>query len=170
LSSKNIALKTPGVRKMLPEWLGPFEVKRVLSPVTYELDLPSSMHCHKVLHASYLLEYRFDGRAQPEPQPIDFDDGEGGIWLETDTVLGHRTGRGGVTQYLVKWKGLGDEHNEWRDEPCVTKAATVEYWQRQGGRSTPTPRQARPRGQGRGRGRGRSGPGRSRGRGRGTAR
>jgi hypothetical protein len=74
-------------------------------------------------------------------------------------VLSHRTGRGGIAQYLVRWKGLGDEHNAWRDEPCVAEAATAEYWQRQGGRTTPAPRQARPRGQGRGPGRGRAGLG-----------
>lgn len=171
LSSKHIALKTPGVNKLLPKYLGPFPITRVLSPVTYELDLPPRMRCHKVFHVSYLLEYRSNGRPQPPPPPLDFDDGEGGVWLEIDSVLAHRLGRGGVIQYMVKWRGLGDEHNEWRDEPGVTEVATAEYWQRVGGRPTdPTPAAQptrRPRGRGahtgRGRGRGRSAPGRGRG-------
>eukprot|EP00775_Hariotina_reticulata_P012005 gene12005-12149_t len=42
-------------------------------------------------------------------------------------------------EYLVKWKGYGDEYNEWRDEVGVTAAATDEYWVRVGGRSAPPP-------------------------------
>jgi hypothetical protein len=67
LSSKNVALKTPGVNKLLPKFLGPFTVTEVLSPVSYRLDLPSSMKCHNVFHASLLLEYKSDGREQPPP-------------------------------------------------------------------------------------------------------
>lgn len=48
------------------------------------------MQCHNVFHISQLLEYRDGGRAQPPPPPLDFDDGEGGEWLEIDQVLTHR--------------------------------------------------------------------------------
>jgi hypothetical protein len=56
LSSKNIALKTPGTNKLLPKFLGPFKVLNVLGPVTYRIELPSSMKCHNVFHVSQLLE------------------------------------------------------------------------------------------------------------------
>ena len=73
---------------------------------------------------------------------MEFDDGEGGQWFAIDRVLSHRfikLGRRNVTQYLVKWKGYGDEWNEWRDEVGVTDVATQEYWARVGGRSAPPP-------------------------------
>ena len=60
----------------------------------------------------------------------------------SDRVLSHRfikLGRRNVTQYLVRWKGYGDEWNEWRDEVGVTDVATQEYWARVGGRSAPPP-------------------------------
>jgi len=142
LSSRNIAMKTPGSNKLLPKYLGPFPVLEVLSPVSYRLDLPSSMKCHNVFHAGLLLEYKSDGRAQPPPPVLEFDDGEGGQWFAIDRVLSHRfikLGRRNVTQYLVKWKGYGDEWNEWRDEVGVTDVATQEYWARVGGRSAPPP-------------------------------
>jgi hypothetical protein len=163
LSSKNIALKTPGSNKLLPKYVGPFKILDVLGPVTYRLELPSGMKCHNVFHVSQLLEYKTDGRTQAPPPPLDFDDGEGGTWLEIDTILSHRAVKLGtreVTQYLVKWKGYGPEHNEWRDEASVTEVATAEYWSKLGGRNVEPPRLVHAR---RGRGRGRS---RGRGRGR----
>lgn len=133
LSSKNVSMRTPGSHKLLPKYLGPFKILSVLSPVTYRLELPDSMKCHNVFHVSQLLEYKYDGRAQPPPPPIDFDDGEGGTWLEIDTILAHRIVKRGSTevkQYLVRWKGYGPEHDEWRDEAGVTEVATTEYWSR----------------------------------------
>ena len=166
LSSKNIALKTPGSNKLLPKFLGPLKITEALSPVTYRLQLPDSMRCHNVFHISQLMEYKTDGRAQAPPPPLDFDDGEGGTWLEIDRVLSHRRVKYGsreVMQYLVQWKGYGPEHNEWRDEAGVTEVATDEYWARVGGRDAVAPHQARRarkaargRRRGRGRGRGRS--------------
>jgi hypothetical protein len=143
LSSRNISMKTPGSNKLLPKYLGPFKVTEVLSPVTYRLELPASMKCHNVFHVGLLLEYKTDGRDQPPPPALEFDDGEGGQWFEIDRVLSHRESRVGrrrvVMQYLVKWKGYGDEYNEWRDEPGVTASATAEYWSRVGGRGAAPP-------------------------------
>lgn len=135
LSSRNIALKTPGVNKLLPKYLGPFRIAEVLSPVSYKLELPPSMRCHNVFHASMLIEYKSDGREQPPPPALDFDDGEGGVWCEIDQILAHRTVKIGstqITQYLVRWKGHGPECNEWRDESGVTAVATDAYWARVG--------------------------------------
>ena len=142
LSSRNIAMKTPGSNKLLPKYLGPFKVAEVLSPVSYRLELPTSMRCHNVFHVGLLLEYKTDGRDQPPPPALEFDDGEGGQWFEIDRILSHRevrVGRRVVMQYLVKWTGYGDEYNEWRDEPGVTASATSEYWSRVGGRNAPPP-------------------------------
>jgi hypothetical protein len=67
------------------------------------------------------------------------------------------------TQYLVRWKGYGPEHDEWRDEASVTEVATDEYWARVGPNAEPPHQKKRKRtrasqsnrGTGRGRGRGR---------------
>ena len=37
-----------------------------------------------------------------------------------------------VKQYLVKWKGYGEEHNMWCDEDGVTQAAVDAYHARKG--------------------------------------
>jgi len=50
---------------------------------------------------------------------------------EVEEVWKHRT-RGQGTQYLVHWKGYGDEHNQWIAESGLphTKQAIEDYWTR----------------------------------------
>ena len=52
LSSQHIALKAVGTRKLLPRWLGPFEVIAVNGPVTYSLDIPPHYQIHTNFHVS----------------------------------------------------------------------------------------------------------------------
>ena len=47
-------LKTNYHKKMAPKQEGPFEIKEVLGPVTYQLKLPESWKIHKVFHATLL--------------------------------------------------------------------------------------------------------------------
>ena len=63
LSTKNVRLKTPGARKLLPKWIGPFKVPVIkqVGKVAYQLDLPSNLKLHDVFHVSLLQEYRADG-------------------------------------------------------------------------------------------------------------
>ena len=41
-------------QKMAPKWEGPFQIKEVLGPVTYQLKLPEPWKIHKVFHATLL--------------------------------------------------------------------------------------------------------------------
>jgi hypothetical protein len=132
LSTRFITLKTPGVNKLLPKYIGPFTIKDVLSDVTFRLDLPDCMKCHNVFHLSQLKPYVLDAddnRLQPPPPPFEFDEEEG-LWYEIDQILAHKTvtrGRKRVVQYLISFKGYGAEHNKWCDAPGVTTAAKDEY-------------------------------------------
>mgnify|MGYP001811299377 CR=1 FL=1 len=64
-------------------------------------------------------------RGPIKPMPLLLDEGDD--WYEIDALLAHRTSRG-KRQYLVKYKGFDDFHNEWRNENDVTGVATTEYW------------------------------------------
>ena len=51
-------LKTNYHKKMAPKQEGPFKIKEVLGPVTYQLKLPESWRIHKVFHATLLCPYK----------------------------------------------------------------------------------------------------------------
>ena len=102
LNSRNLKLKHPGSRKLLPRWVGPFTVERRIGPVAYRLALPDSMcTVHPVFHVSRLAEYRTDGRCQPPPPPIEL---EGELEYEVEKILDKRTrkvGRRNRLKYLI---------------------------------------------------------------------
>ena len=62
LSTSNIKLKTPGARKLLPRWIGPFEIVKRIGVVAYRLKLPETMRIHNVFHVSLLKPYKANGR------------------------------------------------------------------------------------------------------------
>jgi ribonuclease HI len=61
-------------KKLSNLWRGPFAIKRVISPVTYELDLPAGSKAHPVIHANRLAPYR--DRAQRPTLPREDTDFE----------------------------------------------------------------------------------------------
>jgi hypothetical protein len=57
-------------RKILPKWIGPFEVVQVVGPVAYQLKMNSGWRVHPVFHVLLLEPYRESGRVQPPPPPV----------------------------------------------------------------------------------------------------
>ena len=54
-------------RKLLPKWIGPFEVVQVVGPVAYKLKINPGWRVHPVFHVSLLEPYKDDGRVRPPP-------------------------------------------------------------------------------------------------------
>ena len=133
LSTEHLQLKDRDrTKKLLSKFIGPFKVKRVVSPVAYELELPPTMHIHPVFHASKLKPLKSNDdnlypnrpsqssveSSRPPPELIDDGDGEEG-W-EVERIVKERIvrrGRGGgraVTEYLVKWGGSPEWEMTWQ--------------------------------------------------------
>lgn len=115
LSTAN--LKTPGrAPKLCPLWIGPFEIIRVLSTVTYELKLPSNMKIHPVFHVSHLKLFALNDkfRSRPvidhRPPAVLLDDSDEAF--EVEKILNKR-GSGNRVQYLVKWLGYPEWESTW---------------------------------------------------------
>jgi hypothetical protein len=129
LNTKNIHLKNPGTRKLLPKWMGPFRILRQVNEVAYTLELPPSWHrLHSTFHVDVLKPYHSDKRVQPPPPKMDVD---GEMEFEVETILGHKGTRGAKNlQYLVSWLGYGQEHNSWEPSKNVANSADLvaEYW------------------------------------------
>jgi hypothetical protein len=134
LSSKNIKIATTGTPKLLPRYLGPFQITRLIGKSAVQLSIPKAWKLHPVFHVSLLKLW--SGPYTPEPLTVQV---EGFPEYEVEQILSHRIqtrGRGRPqTMFLVKWKGFGDEHNTWEPEANLTadghyrNTKLTQYWQ-----------------------------------------
>jgi hypothetical protein len=133
LSTKYLNLKhSEKSRKLLPKWIGPFEVVQVVGPVAYKLKMNPGWRVHLVFYVLLLEPYREDGRVQPPPPPIEM---KGALEYEMESILEHRFWgiKNPKAYYKVAWKGYGVEHNSWEPESNVVNAPELvaNYWKRQ---------------------------------------
>ncbi|GIL62649.1 hypothetical protein Vafri_16835 [Volvox africanus] len=127
LNTKNLRSFAEGSRKLLPRWVGPYPVVRMVGSVAVELTLPSNMNIHPTFHVSLIRPYKgpvpvaetTDAPAVAEPGPETWVAGKQKAY-EVERVLDYRTRRVGksrrkrtVHEYLVKWTGYSSEHNSW---------------------------------------------------------
>jgi hypothetical protein len=119
LEGRNLRLSQP-TAKFAPRRHGPFKVIKVLSPVSYQLDLPTQWSIHPMFHIDLLTPYRetiTHGPNYNRPVP-DLVDGEEEYSVEK--ILDSRKfGRRRRLQYLVKWEGYPDSDNMWVDKDDV---------------------------------------------------
>ena len=129
LSTEHLTLKNQPSSKFKQRWIGPYTIRRVVSPVAYELLLPRTLKIHPVFHVSLLKPYVEDtiNPAPPAPPaPIVNDDGEEEFYVEE--ILNHRVRRFGRTprlEFLVRWTGYGPDADEYL--PLADVQETVAY-------------------------------------------
>jgi hypothetical protein len=141
LSSANLRyVHKDKASKLLPKFLGPYIVKKVVSPVAFELILPPELRIHPVFHAEKLRAVKDsatfaphrDQPVQPPPPEVQ-EDGE--IEFEVERILDRRIHklRGGRTrtEYLVQWKGYPEYDTTWEPAKNLDHAQSLisEYLQ-----------------------------------------
>ncbi len=100
--------------KLAPKCYGPFQVIKVISPVAYRLQLPTTWKIHNVFHASLLSPYcettaHGTNFTQPPPDLIGGEEE-----YEVESILNHqRHGKSRTLQYLIKWKDYPHSDNTW---------------------------------------------------------
>jgi hypothetical protein len=109
LSAKNLRT-VRNSRKLDWKKMGPFSIKRIISPYAYELDLPATMKIHPVHHL-FLLELApndpLPGQLLPPPLPVVSEAMEEYAVEEVLNSRVHRT----EPQYLIQW--IGYPHTSW---------------------------------------------------------
>lgn len=149
LSTANLRNRLHGTPKLMPRFVGPFPIIKVINDTTYMLDLGETRKkVHNVFHSSLLK--RCKGAVPKRPLPIvlsdDADNRSTYERYEVEAILNHkvdhrsrRTADGARTpkrdagvKYLVKWKGYDAIHNTWEPATNVDKAPLRlrEYWQK----------------------------------------
>ncbi len=91
-----------------------------MSPVNYQLKLPTQWSIHDVFHIDLLMPYHKTETHGPNyaRPPLDLVDKE--EEYEVEKVLDSwQFGRRCKLQYLIKWKGYPDSDNEWVDKNDV---------------------------------------------------
>ena len=115
LEGHNLRIDQPST-KLTPKRHGPFKIKKVLSPITYQLELPPQWKIHYIFHVDLLTPYHKTKFHRPNftKPPPDLINGEEEYEIE-EILQSRKYGRGRKVQYLVKWKGYPDSENQWVD-------------------------------------------------------
>ncbi|KAI4331932.1 hypothetical protein L6164_016879 [Bauhinia variegata] len=100
---------------------GPFPIVKQVGKVAYQLQLPSRLRIHPVVHVSLLKNYNAD---EEVPLRNILTRAPTAVITESDKeeekILSHRVirkrGVSSCTEYLVKWKGLLDHKASWERE------------------------------------------------------
>jgi transposase InsO family protein len=123
LSAKYIRT-TRNARKLDWKWMGPYKVKKVVSPYAYELELPVSMELHPVFHVSRLELAPSDplpGQKSKPPPPVEV---KGMTEYAIEDILDSRLYRR-KPQYLVQWVGYPNASWEPAEYHHETSAVTA---------------------------------------------
>ncbi len=106
--------------KLAPKRHSPFSIVQVMSPVNYQLKLPTQWSIHDVFHIDLLTPYREtdmhrSNYSRPAPDLVNNEEE-----YEVEKILDTRQfGKRWKKQYLIKWKGYPDSDNEWVDHKDV---------------------------------------------------
>lgn len=103
--------------KLNPRYFGPFQVKRVIGKVAYQLDLPTTAQVHNVFHVSQIKCFRGELPAQPHiPVGLQGNDNSTQFTpaaiLERKLVKQHNKA---VVFYLVLWEGQPESEATWEE-------------------------------------------------------
>ena len=110
--------------KFAPKREGPFKVKKVLSTLSYQLELPKSWKIHPTFHISLLSPYKETethgpNYVQPPPELVDREEE-----YEVERILKHR-GHPKHHSYLVRWKGYGADKDSWIPEKDLRNSLEI---------------------------------------------
>jgi hypothetical protein len=137
------AYKLPGSsaqsNKTLPRRDGPYTIIRKISPLAYELQLPTASKIHPVVSIQYLTPYNCDDdpfkRRQPEPGPLDYHsqtESDDEVY-EVERIVDHQPKNGNkIRKYLVRWVGYGPKDDTWKPVSELKHASELieEYHER----------------------------------------
>ncbi len=147
LSSRDLRLQLP-CKKLSPRYVGPFQISRQITQVSYRLALPAEYRISPTFHVSLLKpaggprEERDQDEVSDESTPPLIVDGEEAYQVRE--ILDSRR-RGRVLQYLVDWEGYGPEEKSWvNTQDILDPSLTTDFHQTHSNRPAPRPRR-RPR-------------------------
>ena len=92
------------IEKLTERFVGPYKIKKIISPNAVELELPSTIKIHLVVNVSRICKYigQVEGQKKEQPAPVII---KGEEKQEVERILNKQRVRG-KDKYLVCWKGF----------------------------------------------------------------
>ena len=108
--------------RLVRRYEGPLPVVAKVGRTSYKVEPPKWMKVHPVFHVSNLKPYHPDeedpARNQPSRAPVNLRSQRRREEKQAEEILADRiikVQRRPRQEYLVKWKGLGDEETSWEN-------------------------------------------------------
>jgi Chromo (CHRromatin Organisation MOdifier) domain len=133
LEGRNLPI-SHGTVKLSPKRYGPFIITKLISPVAFQLELPTSWNIHPVFHNNLLTPYIETNAHGPNftRPPPDLINGEAEYKVEA--IKSHRYfGKNKKLQYLLKWKGYPEADNTWESEDQLNAPDLLKQYHRRHG-------------------------------------
>jgi len=106
LSTKDLKYQMVGRRteKLTERFVGPYRIKKIISPNAVELELPSTVKIYLVVNVTKIRRYggQVEGQRKGQPGPVVI---EGEEEWEVERIL-NKWQIQGKDKYLVQWKGF----------------------------------------------------------------
>jgi hypothetical protein len=130
LEATNLKTTHP-TAKLALKWYGSFTIKKKVSDVVFQLELPHQWKIHNVFHASLLTPYvetELHGPNFHEP-PLEIVEGD--PEFEVEQIVGsRRVGKKKTLQYKIHWKGYSPAHDSWEPATQVHALDLIEEFQK----------------------------------------
>jgi hypothetical protein len=111
VDARELELGRPS-KKLSERWIGPYPITALVGTHAVKIKLPKSIRIHPVLSLTRVKPYHtpiLPGQTVPPPPPVEI---EGEKEYVVDEVRDSRLRQGNL-EYLVKWRGYGEEENTW---------------------------------------------------------
>jgi hypothetical protein len=130
VSNRHIRSKRPK-KKLDWKYVGPGTILAQIGPTSFKVDVPGLDNVHPVFHASLLEPFAQQGSIPHPDTPItDTLRSYGDDVYEVEELRDRRQNDNNQWEYLVKWKGYGEEENSW-EAGCNISANTLKaFWKK----------------------------------------
>jgi hypothetical protein len=130
VSNRHIRSKRPK-KKLDWKYVGPGTILAQIGPTSFKVDVPGLDNVHPVFHASLLEPFAQQGSIPHPDTPItDTLRSYGDDVYEVEELRDRRQNDNNQWEYLVKWKGYGEEENSWEAGGNISANTLKAFWKK----------------------------------------